>query len=318
MLESYRQLIDWGRLEPILSSQHQQLVNIDHWDSYKQLLAAIQFPEPHEYSCDFGPLVRATLERDCSDRDQTALERAVAALIPWRKGPFSLFGLEIEAEWRSDQKWERIAPHLPDLKGRRVLDIGCNNGYYLYRMVPQEPECVLGLDPNGLFYHQFHLLQRVFQIESIEFAPLGIEHVGFFQGFFDVALCMGVIYHRKDPYTALTGVRDALAEGGWLVLEGMVLEGNEAVCLCPPSRYAKMRNVWYLPTVKCMEAWLLRSGFDEIRVVSEGLVLPIEQRQTKYAPYESLTDFLDPKDPSLTVEGYSAPRRACLIARKKG
>ncbi len=41
-----------------------------------------------------------------------------------------------------------------------------------------------------------------------------------------------------------------------------------------------------------------------------------EQRRTEWMVTESLADFLDPNDRSKTVEGYPAPQRAVLIARK--
>ena len=41
-----------------------------------------------------------------------------------------------------------------------------------------------------------------------------------------------------------------------------------------------------------------------------------EQRRTDWMINESLSDYLDPDDPALTVEGYPAPKRAVLIARK--
>ncbi|MBR9800034.1 MAG: DUF1698 domain-containing protein, partial [Gammaproteobacteria bacterium] len=41
-----------------------------------------------------------------------------------------------------------------------------------------------------------------------------------------------------------------------------------------------------------------------------------EQRATDWMTYHSLSDFLDPADPSLTREGHPAPRRAVLIATR--
>ena len=69
-----------------------------------------------------------------TSRRATTLHRHLHALQPWRKGPFSLFGVQIDTEWRSDWKWNRVAPHLSPLAGRRVLDVGCGNGYYGWRM----------------------------------------------------------------------------------------------------------------------------------------------------------------------------------------
>ncbi|NDY94766.1 DUF1698 domain-containing protein [Wenzhouxiangella sp. C33] len=63
-----------------------------------------------------------------------ALTKTLKTLIPWRKGPLNLGGVVMDTEWRSDWKWNRIAPHL-ELEGKRVLDIGAGNGYFGWRML---------------------------------------------------------------------------------------------------------------------------------------------------------------------------------------
>src|SRR5690606_27632326 len=99
------------------------------------------------------------LDGPCDSATRAQLRQALLGLSPWRKGPFELFGVHIDTEWRSDWKWQRIAPHL-DLRGKRILDVGCGNGYYMWRMLGAGADSVIGVDPNWLFFCQFQALQR--------------------------------------------------------------------------------------------------------------------------------------------------------------
>ncbi|MFT6645851.1 MAG: tRNA (mo5U34)-methyltransferase, partial [Patiriisocius sp.] len=84
--------------------------------------------------------------------DGTSLGEDLADVLktfkPWRKGPFQLGDLFIDTEWRSDWKWQRIQPHIANLEGRSVLDIGCGNGYHLFRMLGDGASMALGVDPT--------------------------------------------------------------------------------------------------------------------------------------------------------------------------
>ena len=75
-----------------------------------------------------------------------------------------------------------------------------------------------------------------------------------------------------------------------------------------------MRNVWYLPSVKALELWLRRAGFQHIETVDVALTTTEEQRATEWMQYHSLSDFLDPNDKTKTIEGHPAPLRAIIKA----
>lgn len=251
----------------------------------------------------------------CEPAAQAALKSALQGLIPWRKGPFELFGVHIDTEWRSDWKWSRVSPHL-DLKGRRVLDVGCGNGYYLWRMLGAGAESVVGVDPNWLFMCQFLALKRYLPELPAWHLPLALEELPERLEGFDTVFSMGVLYHRRSPIDHLLALKDCLRQGGELVLETLVVEGDAQQVLVPEDRYAQMRNVWFLPSVPALELWLRRAGFVDVRCVDVSITSVEEQRATDWMRFQSLPDFLDPSDHSRTIEGLPAPARAVLIANK--
>ncbi len=255
------------------------------------------------------------LDGPCDEATRAQLLAALQGLIPWRKGPFDLFGVHINTEWRSDWKWSRVAPHL-DLKDKRILDVGCGNGYYLWRMLGAGAGSVVGIDPNWLFLNQFLAVKRYLPDLPAWHLPLALEELpGKLEGF-DTVFSMGVLYHRRSPIDHLLELKDCLRKGGELVLETLVVEGDAQQVLVPEDRYAMMRNVWFLPSVPALELWLRRAGFVDVQCVDVSVTSVEEQRATEWMRFQSLPDFLDPADNSRTVEDLPAPTRAVLVARK--
>jgi tRNA (mo5U34)-methyltransferase len=247
--------------------------------------------------------------------EKERLYNGLVKLSPWRKGPFDFFGVPVDSEWQSWMKWERLAPHLPNLKNRKILDIGSSNGYYMFKMAASEPMFVLGLEPQSAFYYQYCAAQKYLNLKNVFCLPAAYNELPTMNRFFDLVLCMGILYHRKSPVKMLRQIHDSLVPGGQVVVENLVLKGENNYCLFPSDRYAKMRNVFFIPDLAAMEAWLTRAGFSDIRCVDITDTSLEEQRKTQWIQTESLEDFLDPEDPSKTVEGYPAPVRAIYIAR---
>ncbi|MCO7231950.1 MULTISPECIES: tRNA 5-methoxyuridine(34)/uridine 5-oxyacetic acid(34) synthase CmoB [unclassified Cobetia] len=248
-------------------------------------------------------------------------ENLLRAMMPWRKGPYQLDEIHIDTEWRSDWKWQRLAPHLSNLTHRRVLDVGGGNGYHGWRMVGAGAAFTLVIDPSPRFYCQFHAVRHFIgadhpQGRNLHFLPVGIEDVPAKMGAFDTVFSMGVLYHRPSPMDHLFQLRDTLRPGGELVLETLVVEGDVTTVLMPGERYAAMPNVYFLPSSQALAHWCERAGFKDVRIVDEAVTTLDEQRATDWMTYHSLSDFLDPTDPSLTREGHPAPRRAVLIATR--
>lgn len=256
---------------------------------------------------------------DMAPEQAALLEQQLRTIIPWRKGPYKLFGIPVNTEWRSDFKWQRIQPHLSSLENRKILDVGCGNGYHMWRMLGEGAQFVIGADPSQFFLAQFRAIKRYAGEDlPIHILPFKSEQLPAFtrqyKGIgFDTVFSMGVLYHRASPVTHLQELRSFLRKGGELVLETLVVEGDEQTSLVPEDRYAKMRNVWFIGSTSFLIRLLERVGFVDCRVVDESVTSLEEQRRTDWMTFESLEDFLDPEDHTKTIEGYPAPRRATII-----
>lgn len=251
-----------------------------------------------------------------SKGEQQQLLYCLKALMPWRKGPFLLYGQYIDSEWRSDWKWHRLLPYITPLPGRKVLDVGCNNGYHLWRMLGEKAILAIGIDPMPLFLYQFEAIKKLLWPDAPGYVlPLGIEQLPPSHAF-DTVFSMGVLYHRRSPLDHLLQLKDQLVYRGELVLETLIIDGKDQEVLIPADRYAQMRNVYFIPTIPVIETWLAKCGFSHIRCVDVVTTSTGEQRKTAWMRSASLADFLDAKDPHKTIEGYAAPKRAVFIATK--
>ncbi len=253
---------------------------------------------------------------DIDDKTRDIFKSLLMRFHPWRKGPFNLFGIEIDTEWRSDLKWERLLPYISPLAGRRVLDVGCGNGYHCLRAAGAGASIVVGVEPYLLSVMQFQVINKYLRLDNVSVLPFGVEDIPLRCGCFDTVFSMGLLYHRRDPLEHINSLRGFMAAGGELVLETLVVEDEGKLVLTPRDRYAKMRNVWNIPSPLKLIEWLNEAGFEDARIVDVCPTTSAEQRKTSWMTYESLDDFLDPNDKTRTVEGYPAPVRAIAVAKK--
>ena len=233
---------------------------------------------------------------------------------PWRKGPFKIGGTSIDTEWQSNLKWDRIADHV-EWRDRRILDVGCGNGYFGWRMLESGAQSVVGLDPFLLFVMQHEVVRRLAGDAPNYVLPLTDGCLTPRLNAFDIAVSMGVLYHRTSPIDHLQMLRESLRPDGQLILETLILESDEPTVLVPEGRYAKMRNVWFIPSPSMLKLWLQRTGFRDIKTINVTPTTSTEQRKTDWMTFESLSDFLASGDPTRTAEGHPAPVRAVLTAR---
>lgn len=303
----------WVKLLPQQLTQAFDLARHRNLPKWLSLIESIPGITVRQTTLDAGP-VQIGCSDDLSDSAKAQLEQLLKALHPWRKGPYDLFGIYIDSEWRSDWKWDRLKPHIAPLKYRLVLDVGCGNGYHCWRMLGAGAKMVVGIDPFLLNVMQFHAVRKLHGEAPVYVLPFGIEELPSGLKAFDTVFSMGVLYHRRSPIDHLLELRDCLQPGGELVLETLIIDGGLGEVLVPEGRYAKMRNVWFLPSCATLISWLKRCGFVNIRVVDINTTSTEEQRSTDWMHFHSFKDFLDAENPSLTYEGLPAPKRAIVIA----
>jgi tRNA (mo5U34)-methyltransferase len=279
--------------------------DLQHW---LDIIGALPGSDPYTELDRDAPLLGQPVD------DQARLRELLFGLHPWRKGPLELAGVRIDTEWRSDWKWNRIAPHL-NLKGHQVLDIGCGNGYFGLRMLGAGAKQVVGIDPTMIFVMQWLAMQKLNPGLNNFVLPLGIEDLPEDTGIFDSVFSMGVLYHRRKPVTHLEQLKKLTRPGGQIVLETLILEGEGTNILKPEGRYARMRNVHAIPTLAVLQDWLEQAGLPNTRVLDVSKTTTDEQRSTDWMTFESLRECLDVESQSLTVEGYPAPVRAALLVQ---
>lgn len=285
------------------------------WKNIAPLREALDALETVECTCNFDDTVSIKSSTPIDEAFAAKIERLAKMMMPWRKGPFQIFDLFIDTEWQSFLKYNLLEPHF-DLKGKRVADIGCNNGYYMFRMLAQEPSRIVGFDPSALYKCQFDFINH-FVKSDIRFELLGVEHLPFYEEKFDTVFCLGVLYHRPDPVGTLKALAKGIQKGGELFLDTFMIEGEGDICLTPETTYSKIPNIYFVPTIKALKNWCQRAGFSDIEVLSVTITTEDEQRSTPWIEGESLGSFLDKEDPSKTVEGYPAPRRVYIKAIRK-
>lgn len=309
---------DSGWLQTLCDRAEQRLAHHKHGDSprWKAALRALPRVEALIRAGQSAPELGTVAE------DQQTLAETLMQLHPWRKGPLCLAGCSIDTEWRSDWKWDRLAKHA-EWQDARVLDIGCGNGYFGWRMLAAGAKLVVGVDPTLLFVMQW-LACRHFAGDQANFVlPLGIEDLPGLTGDtadtaeMDVVCSMGVLYHRRDPIEHLQQLKQLLKPGGQMVLETLVLPQEQVTeVLIPEQRYARMRNVWAIPGTEKLLGWVKEAGLREARLVDVTPTSVNEQRSTDWMTFESLAEALDAKNPQRTLEGYPAPTRAIILARR--
>ena len=334
---------EWLSQLPTWLNDIKDKANYAHAPAYQASVARLPILAVDNVNLDSDIL---TINAPLSDSERKQTMALLKQLMPWRKGPFQIGSqvenqidsgenedqqatpIFIDTEWHSDWKWQRVAPHLGNLKGRRVLDVGGGSGYHGWRMAGAGADTVIIIDPSCLFYYQFMAIRHFVGSADAHthvhgtgryrthYIPVPLEALPEHSQLFDTVFSMGVLYHRQSPFEHLQQLKGQLVKGGELVLETLVIEGDANTVLVPHDRYAQMNNVYFLPSVAALIGWLEKAGFSNVRCVDVAVTSIEEQRKTEWMTYHSLADFLDPNDSSKTLEGYPAPMRATLIAKK--
>lgn len=306
---------------------------------------AVEFASKHrtDYLDVSDDVIRIGRPEEMNEDDRSRLISYVQEFIPWRKGPYELFGHRIDGAWKSHMKWDRVRKYIDDPSGLLVADVGANNGYYMFRMLDLNPQRIIGFDPVPKVHMAFEFLKAFHPDVPLEYHRESFTALENYENTFDIILCMGIVYHHTDPIHILKTCRKALKPGGQLVLESMgipttglvkkeyqefshrirLMEDRKAdlagepdsVCIFPSGKYAGANGIWFLPTPQALSNFVKRSGFSDVSVMDSHRYED-EQHQTKYSLMPPLSDFLDPENPNRTIEGYPAPVRIHISARR--
>jgi tRNA (mo5U34)-methyltransferase len=294
----------------------------EKWLSWKNIIPMREALEKVQ-NIPINPTIKIQLD-DCitigdtntlTPKDMDIINTSAKALIPWRKGPFDFCGMRLDSEWRSDIKYNLLRPYF-DLKDKCVADVGCNNGYYMFRMLEDKPKKLVGFDPSAIFKTQFDFINHFIK-SDIKYELLGVEHLEYYDTKFDFIFMLGVLYHRSDPIGSLKSLNRALNKNGEIIVDSFMIDGDEEICLTPFHRYNMMPNIYFIPTINCFKNWLNRAGFIDIEVLEITKTDDQEQRVTPWTFGKSLDDFLDHNNKDKTCEGYPAPKRVYLKAKKR-
>lgn len=268
-------------------------------------------------------IIRIHPKHSADDTDEIIskhIPRIITLLSPWRKGPFSIFDMSINAEWNSYLKWERLQSifSIDTLcRHKNILDVGCSNAYYSFHMLAAGANMVLGIDPmprNAMFAELYQLL-----LPSLNFyyELWGVEDCAVLPTCFDTIFCMGILYHQRNPLLMLETIRQSLKKNGLLVLESICLNNTSPYCLVPQDRYMKSKGYWFIPSIAVLKTWLYKAGFEILAYDVPVKTAREEQQYTEWIRGESLEHFLDEKDENVTVEGYPAPYRMIIVAQRR-
>lgn len=110
-----------------------------------------------------------------------------------------------------------------DLSGRRVLDVGCSDGYFAFEM-ERRGASVVAVDFVPETSTGFATARKILG-SAVEYRMDNVynldpdEH-----GTFDVVLFLGVLYHLRNPLGGLDAVRSVLREGGELYLATLMID----------------------------------------------------------------------------------------------
>ena len=309
-------LSDKADKEKILSlrASHVDRINDPRWKEFSEAYQNLEGIKA-KHSDYSGDTIEIGKAEDFSKEELEKIVSSFETFIPWKKGPFNIAGEQIDTEWRSDLKWNRLAPHISSLEDKVVADIGCHNGYFMYRMLKDKPKHVIGFEPVGQHWFNFQMLNDLLEPNQLSFELFGVEHMELFEDSFDTIFCLGILYHHTDPIGLLRQMKKALKSKGELWIDCQGIAGDQPVAYMPDGKYTGARGFWFLPTTSCLINWVKRAGFQHSLVVFDEMLQTEEQRPSKWAPIKSLENFLDPEDPTKTIEGHPAPKRIYLRAK---
>jgi len=121
-----------------------------------------------------------------------------------------------------------VASNDGSLRGKRVLDIACNSGFWSIQFALLGAE-VVGFDGREELIKQADLIKSIVGVDKVEFRCLDFwdmssQRLG---GTFDIVLNLGILYHLTDLLKALHLTKSMARQ--YILLDSTVYPSKESV-----------------------------------------------------------------------------------------
>jgi tRNA (mo5U34)-methyltransferase len=151
----------------------------------------------------------------------------------------------------------------PDLRGRTVLDIGCNAGFYSVVSHLRGAAHVIGLDLNEHYINQAMLLKRLLRLNASPEFRVGTEQHLEGPATYDFVINTGVIYHLENPMDFLRRIHAVTGDMMLLESEMLTSEAHTEHAWFIEREYGGDASNWWIYGPTCVERMVRAAGFRE-------------------------------------------------------
>jgi SAM-dependent methyltransferase len=208
----------------------------------------------------------------------------------------------VTIEGRYDHRPFVKAYHFPDVRGKRVLDIGRASGFFssLFERMgaaevvasdlpPDTPKNLLGFDRTlgdqtlGRldFFIPHALLKSRVKPVWLDVSQIGPETVG---TDFDVVFVGSLLVHLADPMGSLSAIRKVMAPDGVCVIANPIWRAEHLLSYVIRRPIATLsgtesKTAWWAPNIACLKLMCLRAGFSRVELKTRNL--PLRRRKQR-------------------------------------
>lgn len=207
--------------------------------------------------------------------------KELGAEQPWHHNIELPYGLWTSPERKETyakniKKWSRLESIIGrvDLQGARVLDVGCSEGYYSFKISKLGASEVIAIDLNELRLKKAKFVKDALKIDNVAFKKMDIMDIGEHTlGRFDLVLCFGFLHRFPDPYGLLKRLSSL---SNMIALEWKIprVHHNSLPIMTFATTHIQgcdRYNIsyWY-PTITCVMEILKREGFGHHSPIDDG------------------------------------------------
>jgi len=160
------------------------------------------------------------------------------------------------------------------LKGKKVLDVGCADGFFSFEFWRRGADKVVGLDA---YKSDFFILAKEKLNSNVEYYLMDVYDLSPTKvGYFDFVFCGSLLIHLSDPFKALVNIRSVIKKGEFILCTPIynnpllhffrIFRRKIAFALLIPGQQPGKGNVsaYWLPTADCVVEMMYKSGFDKV------------------------------------------------------